>query len=315
MSLGSRIDLDSVLDTVRRIKFANKDVVRAYRNRRFDKLVEYARNIWKYVITYRYEDYPLNYAVSTKKLVLASLIAERFVLRLKHLWKHLTITIIGLGGSGKTTYSILSMYGAFKLLGYNDRSAYRMVATHCFFEPLGFVKVAKELVVTRRWSPSMLVDDVGSQISKYWIFMGQMFWAYLFSVMDQLKDWTGILILTARRFASIPSRLREITDIIVEAKEIDYQGIILDVFFYYLYDDYIRGRRDRIIFIDVMPPTARIPDDLWNRMLEIRRSTGIRRLGIVEEVLSNLPQLEKSYLDKIRKKYEKQLEETENARQ
>jgi len=308
------IDVNAVLEAVRRVKVDNKDVVRAYRNRRVDKIVEYARRVWKYVITYRYEDYPLNYGVSTKKLVLSSLIAERFALRLKHLWKHLTIAIIGLGGAGKTTYSVLSMYGAYKLLGYSDSSAYRMVATHCFFEPLGFVKTAKELVVTRRWSPSILVDDVGSQISKYWIFMGQMFWAYLFSVMDQLKDWTGVLILTARRFNSIPSRLREITDIVVEAKEIDYQGIILDIFFYYLYDDYVRGRRDRILFIDVMPPTAKIPDELWNKMLEIRRSTGIRRLGLVEDVLSNLPQLEKSYFDKIKKKYEKLGNGGENAK-
>lgn len=313
MSLESLIDLDTVLEKIREIKVRNKEVVTAYKSGNLHAMINYARRVWNYIVTYRYEDYPLNYSISTKKLVLASLIAERYALRIKRLWKHLTIAIIGLGGAGKTTYSILSMYGAYKLLGHDDELAYNTVSAYSFFEPLGFVKVAKYLVEKRKWSPAILVDDVGSQISKYWIFMGQMFWAYLFSVMDQLKDWTGVLILTARRFTSIPSRLREITDIIVEAREIDYQGVILDVFYYYLYEDYVRNRRNRILFIDVMPPTARIPDDLWNKMLEIRRSTGLKRLGLVEEVLENLPKLEKSYFEKLKKKYEKIEEEVENA--
>jgi len=137
LSAGSHIDLDTVLELVRRVKVSNKDVVKSFIiNRDAHSLVSYAKKIWGYIITYRYEDYPLNYSVSAKKLVLASFIAERYALRLKRLWKHLTIAIIGLGGAGKTTYSILSMYGAYKLLGYSDEFAYNMVSAHSFFEPL-----------------------------------------------------------------------------------------------------------------------------------------------------------------------------------
>ncbi len=313
MSSVPRID-DSVFEIVREIKVLHAKYVSLVRGAPAN-LIELAKRIWGAVVTYRYEDNPVvNVDLASRRLYLAALIAERFALRVKRgLWKHVTVAIVGLGGSGKTTYAVLSAYGALRLCGFNPLEAVKMVGAFTFFTPNDFVKVARRLIENREWVPFMIIDDVGAQISKYWIFLGQHFWAYLFSILDQLKDWCGVLIMTARSFNSIPARLREITDIVVEAKEVDVEGMILDVFKFVPYDDYTsKRRRERnALAVDVLLPTVRMPQDLWNKMVEARRTTGLRRIQIVDKMLELLPKVEEMRLEKFVEKVEKRMEESE----
>ena len=106
------------------------------------------------------------------------------------------------------------------------------------------------------------------------------------------------MIVTALSFDSIPKRIREIIDIVVEAKEINISTAVLDVFTFYLRNEYASSKK-RPIYIDVMPPTTRIPDYLWQKMLEIRRATGKRRISLVEKVVDALPKLEEKRIEKI----------------
>jgi len=274
-------------------------------------LIEYLREKWGFITTYLYEDLPIDYEKISKKLVLANIIAERYVLRkYKNLWKHLTIAIVGLSGGHKTTYAVLSYYGALKLLGYSDEDAYSIISKYTFFDATSFVKTTKYIVDNKLWVPALIVDDVGVQINKYWIFLGETYWVYLFSVLDQLKDWTGCLILTAKNKNSIPSKMREIIDLIIDAKEIDIEGVVMSVLSYYLPNEYELSRR-RPVMIDIIPPIARIPDKLWSKMIEVRYTTSKRRLELIDKVVEKLPEIEENRISKIISKIEKQKEEGE----
>jgi len=295
-------EFDALIDTIRAIKVLHADYSEKYKASKA-AAIELARSIYGFVTTYRYEDVPIS-PNSFSKLLLAAIIAERYLLKkYKNLFKHVTISIIGLGGSGKTTYSIVSAYGALRLLGLPDDVAINTVSALTFFSPKEFVDFVHVLIEERKWVPFIILDDIGSQISKYWIFLGQHFWSHLFSILDQVKDWTGVIVMTARSFNSIPARLRELTDLVVEAKEVDLSGAVLDIFMYYSYDDYVSLRRRRVglKYIDILLPTVKMPDELWSKMIETRRATGLERIKIVKEALEVQPLIELRRIAKLKK--------------
>ena len=310
--LGRRIkySVDELFDHIYVSKVEHNRFVKIYRERPASVIENLMARKYGKRITYRYEDLDTHFTVFAPRMLLANLIAERFLLfYARRILKNITISIVGMGGAGKTTYSIMSSIGALLLLSrvYDEFTGDRihlLVSSMTFFEPVGMVSTIKRMIEEQKWSPFIIVDDIGSQISKYWIFLGQHFWAYLFSVLDQVKDWCGSLILTAKSLNSIPGRLREISDIVVEAREVTTEnGIVADVFEYYRYEDYVSShsrssRLKKVMYVDVMPPTTRIPDDLWERMMEIRRATGIRRLGLIEKSIKALPEIEKSRIKK-----------------
>jgi len=276
-----------------------------------ETLISMLREKWGSVTTYMYETTPINYARATQNLLLAKLITERYLLfKYRGRLKNLTVAIVGAGGSGKTTYSVLSAMGALRMLRADEEFIERAVLAFTFFEPTRMVRTIKDLVERRRWTPFIIVDDVGSQISKYWIFLGQHFWSQLFSVLDQVKDWTGTLIMTAKSMESIPARLRDLVDVVIEAREImTASGIIIDVFEYYRAEEYglKRTRTTKLkymIYLDVMSPVAKIPDNIWNQMMEMRRATGLRRIELTMKGLELLPILELKRLEKLAKKAE-----------
>jgi len=307
------LSFDTLIDRVRHVKIMHADYSEKYKSTR-TAVIELAKSIYGFVTTYRYEEVPVPQNAYSK-LMLSAIIAERYLLKkYRNLFKHVTISIIGLGGSGKTTYSIMSAYGALKLLGYSDEDAINTVSALTFFSSKEFVDFAHKLIEERKWVPFIILDDIGSQISKYWIFLGQHFWAHLFSILDQVKDWCGVLVMTARSFSSIPARLRELTDLVVEAKEVDIGGVVLDIFKYYSYDDYVslRRRRQGLKYIDVLLPTIKMPNEMWIKMIEVRRATGLERIKLVKEALEVQPLLELRRLTKLRKlKEESEQEEVE----
>lgn len=217
------------------------------------------------------------------KTLLSLIIAERFILFKKSLFKHATVTITGLSGSGKTTYSISSIAGALKILGFSDNEIESILSRVVFFESRNFVEFVNYCLENRVWVPVVLVDDVGSQISKYWVWLGEKWWAYLFSVLDHIKDWCGVLLLTATNLSGIPSRIREKVDLVVEASEVTYKGYVFNLFKWYRNT----GRSNReMIYIDVFPPTTFMPSSLWRKMMEGRRELGLKRLNKLQEVLN-----------------------------
>jgi len=117
------------------------------------------------------------------------------------------------------------------------------------------------------------------------------------------------MILTARRFESIPARLRELSDFIVDSEEVETGGIVYDLFLYYTPWDYMSLRRRARIqyakFLDVMIPTTKMPQELWDKMMEVRRSLGMKRLDMVIKALEAREYIELEHILKIREKVEK----------
>ena len=208
------------------------------------------------------------------RTLLASFIAERYIMAKDGIYKHVTVSIVGPGGSGKTTYAVYSGGGALSLVGVSR--AYSILKRYVFFEPYTFVIYVKKLIERRRWVPFLILDDVGTNISKYWLWLKERHWHYLFSILDTIKDWSGVLVLTSRSFSSIPARMRELSDIVVEAKESIVHGAVVTLLKYYLYDDYIEGGDPH--YIDVWHPYAKMPENIWNEMIEARRKHGRERL-------------------------------------
>jgi len=302
---------NDIIEFIYRNKLKNKEVLSKFISRPA-VILDYARSVWGYVTTYRYELFPFNYDKATRKLVLANIIAERhFLLRYRKILKHVNVAIVGLAGSGKTTYTILSTIGALKLMNYDDDTIAAFLDKYVFFDAQSFVKTTSELINSRKWSPVIVVDDIGTQISKYWVHLGEHYWVYLFSILDTIKDWSGVMVVTALSYDSIPKRIRDIIDIVVEAKEVNINDAVLDLFIFYLRNEYASTKR-KPIHIDVLPPTARIPDSIWKKMIEIRRSTGQRRISLVEKVIDKLPELEEKRVEKILKRLEGEKNESKN---
>ena len=306
-----------VMDTVHEIKLESSEAAKSYRMGFRDSALGLLTNRWRIRVTHRYEDFRINYEYSVQRMLLAALIAERYMLRkYRNLWKHVTISIVGLAGSGKTTYSILSAIGGLMLVGASWDKARELASRLIFFNPRDLVDFLLELTKAREWTPIIIIDDVGGQISKYWYMLGERYYSYLFSILDQVKDLTGVIVTTARSFQSIPARLREISDLVVDASEVGIDGILVDLFKWFKHDDYARTsrRKDKyVLMIDAMPPTARMPDDIWQAMVDARASTAHERLQIVKEALEIAPVAEKEKLEKLRAKLEALAEEMEEA--
>jgi len=299
----------SLMHTIREIKLLHANYAQLYRKNRL-AAIDLARRIYGTVTTTAYETEEVR-PDSTTQLFLAALIAERYLLKkYRNKLKHATISIVGMGGAGKTTYSVLSAFGALKLLGFSDHDALKIVDELTFFTSADFVKYARKLVEERLWVPFIILDDIGSQISKYWIFLGQHYWSYLFSVLDQLKDWCGVLILTARSSKSIAAHLRELSDLYATASEVDIDNNVLDVF---IFSDTEEKAKSKTYgkFLDVLLPSAEMPDTMWNRMLETRRETGKKRLEALDETLDLMPIIEERKMRKLKEKLEQKLKRAE----
>ena len=285
----SQLDYINAMTYTREIKWRHQKYARDYaRDHNNSLLLKIVKDGWKKIPTFLYEN--VNGDLETnKKLVLASMIAERYLIkRYTGKLKHVSIALVGLAGSGKTTYALRSSIGALMIAGYDYETARSIASKLIFFEPMSLIDFITELLKNKKWAPFIIIDDIGSQISKYWVLLGQHYWSHLFSVLDQLKDIVGVLITTARKFTSIPNRIREITDIIADFQELDIESYVVDRIEYYLLDDYTtssKKKREKMLYLDAIPPTAKMPDDVWEAMMESRRAVGIKRLTDIKRLM------------------------------
>jgi len=250
------------------------------------QLIQRAREVWGVVQTIRREPVPVR-EISLKRLLLSAWIAESWLLAgCRREFIHSAVAIIGQGGAGKTTYAILSVIGAALLMGWDWGYAKEFVKEVMVVTPDEILNKLRWIAEERRWLPVLLIDDIGAQISKYWAWLGETWWSNVFSLMDQLKEFIGVLVLTARSLESIPKRLREIVDWVVEAKVTRFRenDVLLTVLYWYSAEEYLtkgyrRRKRARVSFVDVFLPGARMPDDVWRRLVDIRIETARRRLA------------------------------------
>jgi ACT domain-containing protein len=288
------IDVDSLFDHAYNVMVKNKEIASMFA-RRPAVVLDYAREIWGFVPSYRYEPYQYDVIGSCKNLVLTNIILQRYLLfRYRGLYKHLNIAIVGFAGTGKTTYAINCILAFLNMIGYSYDDAEKIALSFSAFSARDTVYVLKKLVDNRKWTPFILIDDIGTQISKYWVFLGEHYWVYLFSVLDTMKDYSGVLITTAVSFDSIPKRVRELIDIIVDAKEYTFGTLNIVLFRYFLPND-----MKHPVFIDVMPPNVFMPDEVWKHMLEVRASTCKRRISLIASVIDKLPEIEAKRINKI----------------
>jgi len=296
---------NEILEYTHKVKAYCAELAKLYAEANYSEMISRIREYYGELPSYLYEDYERPVEHYAMKTLLAAMISERIALRLKGYWKHLTIAIVGVGGSGKTTYAILSAIGSLMMWGKTFEEAVRITASYVFFNPKNFVTLVKQLLENRLWVPFIILDDIGSQISKYWIWLGEMYWSYLFSVLDQLKDWCCVLIMTARSNNSIPARMREIIDIVIQASESEVEGLIIDLMRYYRRDDYEKRRTRKPIMIDALPPTLKMPNEIWRAMTEARRELGIKRISRTMEMLELKDKLEEQRIEKLKKRVEK----------
>jgi hypothetical protein len=242
--------------------------------------------------------------------MISALVAEYFVLWAKRgLLKHKAILIVGPAGTMKTTYSLLAAIGGLTLAGMELEVAKRVVAGLTFFESTPFVKTLNELVKRRAWVPVVILDDIGTQISKYWVHLKQYYWTHLFSVLDQLKDMCGVLIMTARTYYGPAARLREIADYVVDVDELDISGYVVDVLSFKKHiHSAQRQPRAPPRYLDVMLPTVRMPEEFWDYMMQIRATTSEKRLEHLGKALEAAERLVEEQLEKLAEKAAKLVE-------
>lgn len=211
--------------------------------------------------------------VFSRRLVLASLIAGVIAEASLGRYKHLTIAIVGTPGSGKTTYSVYSSIGALLLSGVSYDDALKIVSERIFFEPeslLAFLNKIKD-EYGKKWYPVVIIDDIGVQISKYWLHLGERHWINFFKMLEQLKESIGVLIVTARSFEGIASKIREIVDIIVQSNYIIFsEGFRVGLFEFFSPEVWRRRKKYARKYVDVILPCVRLPEDLWSRMISSR---------------------------------------------
>jgi len=225
-----------------------------------------------------------------KRTVLSAMISYSYILKVCcNTYKHITVAIVGPAGHGKTTYAVMSAIGSILYI-YDDLyrrnidygKAVATAAEYTFFDAEKFTEHLKKLLERDTWTPFAVLDDIGSEISKYFHWMGEKRWAYLFSILDQVKERIGVLVLTAREHEAIPKRLREISDYVATVTQRMMPPHHYVEILWYSGRDYGK-KRAKPIYIETMPPHTKMPDQVWQAMLARRKEIGIKRIEKVME--------------------------------
>ncbi len=179
---------------------------------------------------------------------------------------------MGPGGSAKTTYAYWGVTAALTRLGLQDRYPWQ----EWFILD---AETLREKLREKSYYPALLLDDIGSFIPKYWVWLkGERKWVYLFSIIDQAKDFTGAIVMTARSTKSVAARFREIAEYVIEARKIVVGRHVFTVF------KWKEASTDEVTGVDVLPPTMKLPGEVWEWMNERRYELRLQRLEEMERM-------------------------------
>ena len=236
-------------------------------------LFEHAKRTCGILVGLDYKGEPRDPLSCAWNTLLARYIAQIAWLAMERgLYENHIILITGPGGSAKTTYAYWAIVAALSRLGLRERYPW----------PSWFILDAETLrgkLKERSYYPALLLDDVGSFIPKYWVWLrGERKWVYLFSIIDQAKDFTGAIVMTARSTRSVAARLREIAEYVVEARKMVVGRHVFIVF------KWKEASTDEVIGVDVLPPTMKLPQDVWEWMSERRYELRLKRLEEMERM-------------------------------
>ena len=213
-------------------------------------------------------DVPLAYKLRAVVETLPGLVAcqHRHVYESKGELRNEMFALEGEGGLGKSAYA----WWLARVVGG------RLVTS---VEELA--ETIREAASSGKWYPVLVLDDVAAMVSKYWVWDREERekWKQLFKVMDYAKDWSGVVLFTARDFRGIAKRFRELVTYVGRMRRIvvnhDY---IIDVI------EWRREGRREVVFLDVLWPGLRIPDEEFKQILEERRR---RALEAAEALLGH----------------------------
>ena len=229
-------------------------------------------------------------------LRLAQIVALISLMRYRlKVYKNLKVVVEGRSGIGKTTYSILSLYGALRILGLERDEAWWLSSRLTFLSPVDFAYLMLYAVRKGVYIPCVILDEAGLQLSKYWLWLGRearLAFSALFEMLDLVKDYIGVLILTSPTHENIAKRLRDICDFIVPGDEYVERNIGYTVWaltrrslLYYETYSYPHRRILKkakldysVLTVDVTPASIRLPREIWRRHLEDRRRYIEKRL-------------------------------------
>ena len=134
------------------------------------------------------------------------------------------ISVSGHLGAGKTTYVFLSLYAALRFLGIGRDNAVRYIHALMFNHPIElflFTDLINAGVVER--VPFIVVDDVSSILSKYWIFEDRYMKQAMVGFNKAIKiirESVGISIFISDVSEAIAKGIRESIDISIESEQV-----------------------------------------------------------------------------------------------
>ncbi|RLE53985.1 MAG: hypothetical protein DRJ40_11810 [Thermoprotei archaeon] len=211
---------------------------------------------------------------------------------LRNMWKHRLVTITGARGLGKTTYAIWSMFIATKLLAGPETPnelIWDFVINNIFWDLREFMLFVERLYEENIFTPCVLIDDAGIHLTKYWIFRQKMLSKFL-QLFDLYKDVFGVMILTTPYELNIAKRVRDLVDVWIYGEEYTlgtvYPETAVAVWYHTRQTVHLSqphrnpGFREvkltrALIDIDVTPASLKIPDSIWVKMQELRRSVAM----------------------------------------
>ena len=178
--------------------------------------------------------------------------------------KNEIISLDGMGGIGKSSF----VYWLTRFVGglfINDDKE--------------LIYTLKRLIQNREWVPVLVIDDIATMINKYWFMTKrERKWNYLFRALEYAKDWTGLLIMTARSFEGNAKRFRELATLkgTMEAVVVSDRYLVGLITWY---------RPDSKIpyYVDFYWPGIKIPEDAWNTMMDERRERALYLLEQLEK--------------------------------
>ncbi len=250
-------------------------------------------------------------------LHLARIIAQIGTLKMKYgIMKNARIVIAGRSGIGKTTYAILSLYGASRLLGLDRADAWRLTIALTFMDIVEFAKFMKFIVDEDIYLPAVIIDEAGLALSKYWILMNRRVrkaFPLILEIFDLIKDWIGTLILTSPTEENIAKRFRDIRDYLIIGDEFSLPRELEWFTVWVLTRKRLRyyealsipdrtvlrkaKLEDMPIYIDVIPSTIKLPREYWEMHREARKNMVSTRLESFLELMEMIEEETKTVVE------------------